>query len=153
MAIRIDVSLDTNILLRFPFDEQSSPTLANRACAELMRRGYVLGTTVSNLAEFANVATRPVAVNGLGFSPMQAQQRIRAFEKRLVVFSESLESFRIWKQLVNTHEVRGTKVHDTRVVAIMLHSGIRSILTLNTADFTRFPEIVTLHPDDVLSNA
>jgi predicted nucleic acid-binding protein len=112
-----------------------------------------MGTTVANLAEFANTATRPTSANGLGLSPAQAQLRIRNFERQLAIFSESIESYEIWKRLVAEHEVCGKQVHDTRIVAIMLQEGIRSILTFNTADFIRFPEIITLHPGDVLGSA
>jgi predicted nucleic acid-binding protein len=150
MPITIDIILDTNILLRTPFDEKSAPTEASRAWVELVKRGFTVGTTFSNLAEFANVSTRPTTGNGLGLSPAQSQARIRSFENDLVVYSESLEIYAIWKDLIVAHNVRGTKVHDTRIVAIMLHFGIRGILTYNTSDFVRFPEIVTLHPDQVL---
>ena len=153
MAIKIDVTQDTNILLRTTFDEKSKPTVASRAWLELHRRGHAIGTTVANLAEFANVATRPVSANGLGLSTRQTQDRIRLFERRLVIFSESLESYDIWKRLVEQYDVHGAKVHDTRIVAIMLQSDIPAILTFNAADFRRFPEIVTLHPDDILTKA
>jgi predicted nucleic acid-binding protein len=153
MATRIDVSLDTNILLRTSFDETSSPSRATRACAELIRRGFFLGTTVANMAEFANVSTRPLEDNGYGLSVAQTQNRMRILESQLIVFSESLQSYDRWKHLVAKYEVRGKQVHDTRITAIMLQEDIRSVLTFNTADFTRFPEIVTLHPDEVLKTA
>ncbi len=115
--------------------------------------GFSLGTTVSNIAEFANTATRTLAENGLGLSTSNTQQRIHALEDQLTVFSESLASYEIWKQLVAKYQVRGKQVHDTRIVAIMMKEGIRSILTFNTSDFARFPEITTLHPSDVLNRA
>ena len=46
--------------------------------------------------------------------------------------------YREWKRLVTQHEVRGAKVHDTRLVAAMNVHGIRRITTFNVGDFTRF---------------
>jgi predicted nucleic acid-binding protein len=153
MPITTDFVLDTNILLRIPFDKASAPTEASQAYIALLAQGFAVGTTVANLAEFANVATRPVMANGVGLSSAQAQARIRTFEGQLAVFSESIESYEIWKRLLAQYEVRGRQVHDARIVAIMLQEGIRNILTFNTPDFARFPEIVTLHPDQILKNS
>jgi predicted nucleic acid-binding protein len=153
MAIEIDVVLDTNILLRTAFDKPSQPTIESRAFIELSRRGFSIGTTVANLAEFASVATRPAASNGLGLTVAEAQRRIKVFEDHLAIYSESLESYDLWKQLLTLYNVQGKSVHDARIVAIMLHSQIPAVLTLNTSDFKRFPEIVTLHPDELLRTA
>ena len=151
MAIEIDVLLDTNILLRTAFDQPSQPTDESKASIELRRRGYSVGTTVGNLAEFSCVATRPITANGLGLTVAEAQRRIKVFEDHLAIFSESLESYDLWKQLVTLYNVQGKSVHDARIAAIMLDSQIPAILTRNTSDFTRFPEITVLHPDQVLA--
>ncbi len=150
MAIEVDVFLDTNILLRTAFDQPAQLTDESKASIELQRRGYAIGTSVANLAEFACVATRPVASNGLGMTVIEAQRRIKVFEDHLAIFSESLESYDLWKQLVALYNLQGKSVHDARIAAIMLHSQIPAILTRNTSDFARFPELTALHPDQVL---
>ena len=43
----------------------------------------------------------------------------------------------------------GVKVFDARLVAVMNVYGVRSILTYNTADFTRYTGLTILHPSDV----
>lgn len=53
--------------------------------------------------------------------------------------------FEEWADIV-THEVRGAKVHDARLAAIMQVHGVKQILTFNTADFKRFSDIVAVHP-------
>jgi hypothetical protein len=40
-------------------------------------------------------------------------------------------------------------VHDARLVAAMRVDGLSRLLTLNVADFNRFPEILAVHPRDV----
>jgi predicted nucleic acid-binding protein len=44
------------------------------------------------------------------------------------------------------HRVSGAQVHDARLAAAMLVHGIDRILTFNGADFTRFQDIVAIHP-------
>jgi predicted nucleic acid-binding protein len=60
-----------------------------------------------------------------------------------------MEAFRIWRRLIVEHEVRGAKVHDARLAAIMQAHDIRKILTFNTGDFKRFPHLVALHPTEL----
>ncbi len=46
------------------------------------------------------------------------------------------------------HNIVGVAVHDARLVATMLRFGITNILTLNGADFQRYPNIVSSTPYD-----
>jgi len=51
--------------------------------------------------------------------------------------------------LVKTHDIKGKKVHDARLVATMHAHGVTFLLTFNTDDFKGYPNITLLHPDDV----
>jgi predicted nucleic acid-binding protein len=52
--------------------------------------------------------------------------------------------------MVVQHGIQGVQVHDARLVAWMQAYGITHIVTLNTADFARYPGITALSPQDVL---
>jgi predicted nucleic acid-binding protein len=54
-----------------------------------------------------------------------------------------------WKRLVVQHAVRGSKVHDAKLVATMNVHGIRQILTFNTGDFARY-DVDAIHPSALL---
>jgi predicted nucleic acid-binding protein len=43
----------------------------------------------------------------------------------------------------------GVKVHDTRLVSLMMVRGITRIITFNVQDFQRFDGIEAIHPDNV----
>ena len=47
--------------------------------------------------------------------------------------------YAVWKRLVMTHGVIGSKVYDARLVAAMTVHGVGRILTFNAADFSRYP--------------
>ncbi len=53
-----------------------------------------------------------------------------------------------WKRLVSTHEVRGVRVHDARLVASMIVHGVNQALTFNISDFERFG-VEALNPSTV----
>jgi hypothetical protein len=105
---------------------------------------------LQNISEFWNVMTRPVTANGLGFSPAFALGEVEKIETVLTLLPDSAATYQEWKRLVVSHAVRGAKVHDARLVAIMNVHGVRRILTFNAGDFARF-EIEALHPSSVAS--
>jgi len=53
--------------------------------------------------------------------------------------------------LVSDHGVRGVKVYDARLVAIMNVYAVDSILTFNVGDFARYGNIRALSPAAVLA--
>ena len=55
-----------------------------------------------------------------------------------------------WLDLVSTHRVIGRRVHDARLVAVMLVHGISHLLTFNRDDFRQFSEIVIVEPAQVV---
>src|SRR5437868_3078287 len=62
------------------------------------------------------------------------------------ILPDSIDAFRKWRLLIVAHEVKGGKVHDARLVAIMQAHGLSRLLTFNTADFRRYGDVVTMDP-------
>jgi predicted nucleic acid-binding protein len=117
----------------------------------IVQKGEELCVTPQNIAEFWNVCTRPANLNGLGNSITATDRLASRIETFFTVLPDSMQAFRIWRHLVLAHEVKGAKVHDARLAAIMRAHGIKRILTFNTVDFKRFPNVVALHPTEVIS--
>ena len=145
--------LDTSILVRLANRADSSYALADRAVVELFSRGVVLHLTPQNLIEFRNAATRPLAANGLGLTPAQAENKAADFEALFPLLLETANIYPTWKTLVAAAAVIGKQVHDARLVAVCHVSGISHLLTFNTAHFARLasfgPGIVVVHPAKV----
>jgi predicted nucleic acid-binding protein len=99
--------------------------------------------------EYWSVATRPPGVNGLGLDPPDAEADLEDFTQAFFLLPEPPDMAARWRALANRYGVRGRQAHDARLVALMLAHGITCILTLNTADFTRYTEITSLLPADV----
>jgi len=107
------------------------------------RRRALLHITVG---EFWNTCTRPLARNGYGLSPREADRRAGLFEDKLRFLPDGLAVHQEWRRLLVTHNVSGVQVHDARLVAAMRVHGVKRILTFNEKDFARYPDIEALHP-------
>jgi predicted nucleic acid-binding protein len=118
--------------------DQEHP-IVRGAVGELGRQQESLYVTTQNVAEFCNVATRPVASNGLG---MDSAAAIGLFQRDIepitAVLIENDAVYTQFIRLVSKYGVGGKQVHDARLVAMMLAWQVDSILTLNDRDFRRY---------------
>jgi predicted nucleic acid-binding protein len=143
--------IDTNILIRTIRRQGSSYPEVSGAVDRLISAGTPLFYTHQNIAEMWNVMTRPVNANGLGLAPHQADTEVQSVERAMKLLPENEFVYQQWRALVMRYQVCGVRVHDTRLVAVMLASGVKYIMTLNVSDFPRFSETEAIHPQAVLS--
>lgn len=144
------VLVDTNVLLRSVQKSHPACRVARQALVSLYRGEHSLYLTSQNVAEFWNVCTRPLDVNGLGLSIEGTDRYTNQLEKFFTILPDSSQVFQTWRRLVVDYAVMGVKVHDARLVAIMKTYDIPQIVTFNVSDFTRFSGIEALHPDKVI---
>jgi predicted nucleic acid-binding protein len=144
------ILVDTGIHLRLM--ERSDPQhfTIRTAVSALVARGDELVTATQNMAEFWNVCTRPAtARSGLGLSVAEADRRLRVLEQLVQLLADLPSAYPIWRQLIVTHSVPGKEVHDARLVALMQAHTISHMLTLNAADFRRYPGITPIEPSSL----
>jgi len=135
--------LDTNILLRLisPKDPMHLETVNSIDNLNAERERLIIAP--QNLIELWNVCTRPSDKNGLGFTPETAKTEIDRFKHLFILLPDTEKVYLEWERLVTTYKVKGTKVHDTHLVAFMLVHQISHILTFNVKDFRRFQSEIT----------
>lgn len=141
--------LDTNILLRA--SDRASPryALAVNSVASLIAQGHECVITAQVLIEFWVVATRPLEVNGLGWSIEQTESKINRLISQFTLVEESELIFAHWLELVTRYQIKGKKTHDARLMAVAIAFSITHILTFNPKDFTKIKELTIVHPDDI----
>lgn len=143
------ILVDTNVLLRLR--DLNSPH--HWACVGALDRLRVQNEEVfvcaQVLIEYWTVATRPTAVRGLGLEPDAVDLDLQDILTFAQCLPEPADIFNYWRDLVVRHSTRGLPTHDARLVALMLAHGVTHIVTLNTADFSRYTEITCLHPVSV----
>jgi predicted nucleic acid-binding protein len=144
---------DTGILLRL-LDATDPRNLEVRNGVRVLRqRGHRLLTAPQNAGEFWNVCTRPsTSRGGLGLTISETDSRLRIIERLFQIIPETPATYPLWRHLVLAQGVMGVQVHDARLVAFMEAHGITRILTLNDADFARYPGITALTPADAIAS-
>jgi predicted nucleic acid-binding protein len=144
------VLADSGILIRLYEPSDPLHGVIRQAVGVIVGRGDVPVAAHQNFAELWNVCTRPTtARGGLGLAISVADIRLASAEQRFGRLAESPGQYGRWRNLVVAHSVRGKQVHDARLAVMMLAHGVTHILTLNGADFTRYPGITVLAPASV----
>ena len=141
------VLLDSGILLRLLERKDPVHSTVRAAVRALKLRGDHLAMCAQNVAEFWNVCTRPSSARGgLGLSINETDQRLRLLERIVRFLPDQPAAYSVWRNLVVSLAVSGVQVHDARLVALMHAHQVTHLLTLNRADFARFPGITALDP-------
>jgi hypothetical protein len=94
------------------------------------------------------VATRPVEVNGYGWSAKVAEARIAELLSEFPLLPETPAVFFEWLRLVGRYGILGKQVHDARLVALLNVHGLPNLLTFNVGDFQPYG-IVVVSPEQV----
>ncbi|BAY34399.1 hypothetical protein NIES2107_63040 [Nostoc carneum NIES-2107] len=143
--------LDTNIILRFADTRSSEYEIINNAIFQILLQGGRCFITPQVLIEFWVVATRPVAVNGLGWTPEETERAVQMLINQFELLEETSDIFPIWLGLATTHRISGKHTHDLRIQAVVLAHNISHILTLNPKDFVAIEGITIVHPNSISS--
>ncbi|BFM38216.1 PIN domain-containing protein [Synechocystis sp. LKSZ1] len=144
--------LDTNVVLRFSNTSDEQHGLVTEAVANLLEQANECYLASQVLIELWVVATRPLNVNGLGWSVEQTQNIIEQLLEHFSVVEETSQIFSIWLNLVTENKISGKRSHDARIVAIMLASAVSHILTLNPSDFSGMSSITVVHPCEIIAS-
>ena len=137
---------DTNVLLRLADTASEQHPVATQALARLLRQGDEVYVTPQNFIEFWSVATRPVQANGFGWSNERAAKELTELQERFAMLPDSPEVFTRWLELVKGFPIRGKRVHDARLVAVLQTNNVEHPLTFNTPDFTAFSFLSLIDP-------
>ncbi len=141
--------LDTNLLLRLSDGNSPDQPLANDAIKKLRLRGDWVCITAQNLIEFWAVATRPLDANGFNWDTQRTRAEIDQLLNKFPLLEDTAAILTNWTNLVTAHDVKGKKVHDARLAAVMQAHGVTHLLTFNTSDFKNYSNITLVHPSDV----
>jgi predicted nucleic acid-binding protein len=146
------VIADTGILLRLLQRTDPQHADVRRAVWTLHGRRHRLATAPQNVAEFWNVCTRPASARGgLGLTVPETDRRARVVERLFRVLADGPAAYTAWRRLVVAHGVLGVQVHDARLAGLMESHGVTLLLTLNPADFARYPGVTALTPAAVIT--
>ncbi len=141
--------LDTNVVLRFCNPSDVQHQLATEAISRLLAQADECLLTAQVLIELWVVATRPVEVNGLGWTVEQTRDTIDQLLNRFPLLEETSQIFPNWLDLVTISKVMGKRTHDARIVAVMLAHKVTHLLTFNPSDFVVTSSITIVRPQEL----
>jgi len=144
--------LDTNIILRGSDQNSPNHSLVRDSVNEIIQRGENCLITSQVLIEFWVVATRPIEVNGLGWTPQKTHQEINRLLSLFPLLEETPEIFLQWLHLVANHNIKGKRTHDIRLLAVMVVYKIPYLLTFNPKDFIYLPNITIIQPQELINS-
>jgi len=145
------ILIDTNVLLRSAEPGHAHYQSSVDSIDIFRRTGHELTIVPQVLYEFWSVATRPIANNGLGMSPVDAHSELESIKSLFRLLRDERGIYAIWAQLVLTNSVKGKQAHDARLAAATQRHNVSHLLTFNTADFTRYSFVIAVSPVDVAS--
>jgi predicted nucleic acid-binding protein len=96
----MSVLVDTNVPLRRTQPDHQYYAVAVESVAQVLSTGESVCFTLQNISEFWNVVTRPVANNGLGFTPLLALAEVEKIERILTRLADTPAIYAEWKRLV-----------------------------------------------------
>ncbi len=140
------VFLDANILIYAA--NEDSPYHANaRDIIERVNSGELKACVSSQvLAEFYAVVTNPKKMSQ-PLSPDEAAEAINGYlESNIPKLYLRESTLRLTLELAMRYQVRGLDIFDTQIVATMLENRVKTIYTVNEADFRRFEGIEIANP-------
>lgn len=136
--------LDTNVLLAATDEGRPDHGQALEVLNGWPAAGTALYSSGQIMREYLSVATRPVALNGLGQARADAIANARALRVGLRLLPETDKVADRLLRLLEDVECSGRQVHDANVVATMLVHGVDTLVTANRADFARFAHLITV---------
>jgi predicted nucleic acid-binding protein len=134
--------LDTNVLVAATDESRPFHLVARKLIARGRFAGLHGATSGQVIREYLVVATRPVAVNGLGLSRADALANIGKMTRHLQFCDESESVSLRLRGLVAARELSGKAIHDANIVATLMEHGIALLATENPEDFAGYPGIV-----------
>ena len=137
---------DTGVLLRYMEPSDPDHPVIAKAIDDVLVNGDEVVFSPQNASEFWAVCTRPKTSRGLGLSVAETNRRLAILERDFPMLFDDQGSYAEWRRLVHAHSVKGKQVHDAKLVALMKSNGITHIMTLNGADFARYPGITIIDP-------
>jgi predicted nucleic acid-binding protein len=137
------VFCDTNIILRAYHDVFPQHLAVKATFDRLLADDSDLWISRQVIREYLVQVTHPRTF----VTPLtsdQAVQHISNILQTCQVVDETSATTSMLLTLLRDYSVSGKQVHDANIVAAVLANGIDTLLTLNTADFKRYEDRITL---------
>ena len=146
MALRAGeiLFLDTNVLLTATDSARPLHSEAVRMFEEADSHGLHLAISGQVIREYLSASTRSTASNGLGLGVRDAILNLGQFLQRTILLEENEAATHQTVKLVDSHKIKGNRVHDAGLAGTMVAHRLRYLVSENGRDFLQFEGINVL---------
>jgi toxin-antitoxin system PIN domain toxin len=140
------IAVDTNLLVYAHRRDSEWHLPASEAVKALAEGPASWAIPWPCVYEFYSIVTHP-RIYDPPSAPAEALAQIQAWlgSPTLVLLAESAGYFATLFELLRSSRPAGPKVHDARIAALCLHTGVHELLSADR-DFSRFPKLATRNP-------
>ena len=138
------IFVDTNVLLACSDGLRVTHEDSLHFLEKAVRGEYRLFACGQVFREYMVVTTRPLEENGMGLSPKKSHENIQTFRKVIQVLDETSDSLTELARMVKQYELKGKRIHDANLVAVMRTYGLSHLKTWNPKDFSPFSKLILL---------
>jgi len=139
------VFIDTNTWVAWIVDDHVFHDRTEATLNRLADEGNLFCLSNQTIRELISVCS-----SGRGLSRplswLEIQQHINSLLEQCIFLHENETTTKKLVEIGLRYVVLGKQIHDTNIVATMLVNGVTRLVTLNPADFKRFPEIELIVP-------
>jgi len=142
------VFLDSNILIHLTvsdIDENKTKKTLQKL-DDLSDEGYDFYISTQVIREFFAVVTGSKYLRN-PLTSKKANEQIKDFRDKLKVKIIDDKTLDILGEIVEKYEIKGQKIHDTTIAAVMIRYGILKVMTYNDKDFGIYEEIEVIELD------
>ena len=139
----VKVFLDTNILLRSTVQAFPGYPEIQAFVAQYLAEDSEMWISRQVIREYLVQTMRPQSFMN-PMTPEQAIQQVKSIEQVFQIADETSTTTEELLQLIRSFPMGGKQIHDANIVATMLTYDIDTLITLNTTDFKRFADKITL---------
>ena len=146
------IFVDTNVLVYAAISTAPRHAEARRELERLHESAPSLWISRQVLREYAAVLTRPQSFTAPLPSSVVAAD-VRRLSNEFSIAEDGPQVTERLAELLDQVRIGGKQVHDANIVATMLASGVRRLLTANPDDFARFDHLISIVKlaDDAMS--
>lgn len=137
------VFCDTNIILRAYHDVFPQHFSVKAIFDRLLADDTDLWISRQVIREYLVQVTHPRTF-AMPLTSSQAVEQVGNILQTCQIIGETSATTNALLTLIRDYSVSGKQIHDANIVAAMLANGIDTLLTLNTADFKRYEDRITL---------
>jgi predicted nucleic acid-binding protein len=135
--------VDTNVLLRAIHSQLHQHTACEALVQKMWEENVDLWVSRQVIREYLVQVTHSRTF-AIPLSPQQVTGQIDMIQTLFHVADETQAVTDQLLQLCRVYQTGGKQIHDANIVAVMVVYGIDRLITLNTADFKRYEDRISL---------